>query len=106
MSTGLAALDVLRFGGQYTHLFNGQFETNVSGAVAYGFSETNSSQWNVADYGLVAPYPVGNSVWYEWGARVGYRFGQRIVIDAFLLGTLGGQIGTTVHGGVGVRYLF
>ena len=106
VSTGLAALDVLRFGGQYTHLFNGQFETNVSGAVAYGFSETNSSQWNVADYGLVAPYPVGNSVWYEWGARVGYRFGQRIVIDAFLLGTLGGQIGTTVHGGVGVRYLF
>ncbi len=40
VSTGLEALDVLRFGGQYTHLFGGQFEANVSAAVAYGFNST------------------------------------------------------------------
>ena len=96
----------MRVGGQYTHLFGGQFEANVSAAVAYGFNSINSAQWNIADYGLIAPYPIGNSVWYEWGARVGYRVSQRMVVDAFLLGTLGGQIGTTVHGGIGLRYLF
>lgn len=55
---------------------------------------------------MIAPSPIGNSVWYEWGTRVGYRFSERIVVDAFLLGTLGGQVGTTVHGGIGLRYLF
>ncbi len=97
---------MLRLGGQYTHLFGGQYEVNVSAAVAYGFNETSGSQWNIADFGQVAPYPIGNSVWCEWGARVGYRFNQRMVVDAFLIGTLGGQIGTTIHGGVGLRYLF
>ena len=96
----------MRLGGQYTHLFASRFEVNVSAAVAYGFNETNGSQWNIADFGTVAPYPIGDSVWYEWGARVGYRFNQRMVVDAFLLGTLGGQIGATVHGGIGLRYLF
>ncbi len=106
VSTGLEALDVARFGAQYTHLFGGRFEANVSGAVAYGFNSTNGSQWSVADFGAISPYPIGNSVWYEWGARVGYRVSQRMVVDGFILGTFGGVIGTTVHGGVGLRYLF
>ena len=106
VSTGLEALDVLRFGGQYTHLFGGQFEANVSAAVAYGFDWINSVHWNVADYGLVAANPIGNSVWSEWVARLGYHVSQRMVIDAFLLGTVGGQVGTTLHGGIGLRYLF
>ena len=106
VSTGLEALDVARLGGQYTHLFGGRFETNVSGAVAYGFNSTNGSEWNVANFGAISPYPIGNSVWYEWGARVGYRVSQRMVVDGFILGTFGGVIGTTVHGGVGLRYLF
>ena len=106
VSTGLEALDVARFGAQYTHLFGGRFEANVSGAVAYGFNATNGSQWNIADFGVISPYQIGNSVWYEWGARVGYRVGERMVVDAFILGTYGGVIGTTVHGGVGLRYLF
>ena len=79
---------------------------HVSAAVAYGFNSINSAQWNIADFGLIAPTGIGNSVWYEWGARVGYRVSQRMVVDAFLLGTLGGQIGTTVHGGIGLRYMF
>ena len=29
-----------------------------------------------------------------------------MVVDAFAIGTLGGQIGATIHGGVGMRYLF
>ncbi len=71
-----------------------------------GSTPTNGSQWSVANFGAISPYPLGNSVWYEWGARIGYRVSQRTIVDGFILGTFGGVIGTTVHGGVGLRYLF
>ena len=106
VQTGLDTLNVWRVGGQYTHLFGGRFEVNASAAVAYGFGAGIGPQWNVYDFGPVAPYPIANSAWCEWGARVGYRVANRMVIDAFLLGTMGGEIGTTFHGGIGLRYLF
>ena len=40
------------------------------------------------------------------GGLIGGNREQRMVIDGFVLGTLGGQIGATIHGGVGLRYLF
>lgn len=106
VKTGIDTLDVARLGAQYTHLFNGQFEGNVSVAVSYGFNAGVGSQWDISGYGPVVAGPIANSVWYEWGARVGYRVAQRMVVDAFVLGTLGGEVGTTFHGGVGLRYLF
>ena len=106
VKSGIDSLNVARLGGQYTHLFNGQFEVNVSAAVAYGFGAGIGSQWDIYGYGPVAPYPIANSTWCEWGARVGYRITNRMVIDAFALGTVGGDVGTTFHGGIGLRYLF
>ena len=106
VQSGLEALNVARAGAQWTHLFNGKFEVNVSAAVAYGFDVQSGSAYSVYDFGSVAPYPIANSTWLEYGARVGYRVSGRMVIDAFLLGTAGGIAGSTVHGGVGLRYLF
>ncbi len=95
VQTGLDTLDVWRFGGQYTHLLNGRFEVNVGAAVAYGFGVGFGSQWNVYDFGPVAPYPIANSVWCEWGGRIGYRVASRMVIDAFLLGRSGAGASAT-----------
>ena len=106
VKSGIDSLNVARLGGQYTHLLNGQFEVNVSAAAAYGFGAGIGSQWNVYGYGPVAPYPIANSAWCEWGARIGYRLANRMVVDAFAIGTVGGAVGTTFHGGVGLRYLF
>jgi hypothetical protein len=106
VQNGLAALNVARVGAQYTHLFFGRFEVNVSAAVAYGFGLQSGSLYNVYDFGTVVPSPIGNSTWFEYGGRIGYRVGERFVIDAFLLGTAGGIAGSTVHGGLGLRYLF
>ena len=103
---GLATLNVARLGGQYTHLFGGNIETNVSVAVAYGFGASSGAPFSVSDFGSIAPGAIGNSAWFEYGARVGYRFNDRLVVDAFLLGTAGGEAGNFVHGGVGVRYSF
>ena len=103
---GLATLNVARLGAQYTHLFGGNIETNVSVAVAYGFGASSGAPFSVSDFGSIAPGAIGNSAWFEYGARVGYRFNDRLVVDAFLLGTAGGEAGNFVHGGVGVRYSF
>ena len=97
---------MLRLGGQYTHLFGGQFEVNVSAAVAYGFNATQQRAMEYRRLRPDRPLPDRQFGLVRMGRRVGYRFSQRMVIDAFLIGTLGGQIGTTIHGGIGLRYLF
>lgn len=106
VQSGIDRLDVARLGAQWTHLFQKTFEVNVSSAVAYGFGADIGSQWDVYGYGPIAPYSIANSVWCEWGARIGYRFANRMVVDAFAVGTVGGAVGTTFHGGLGLRYLF
>jgi hypothetical protein len=103
---GLATLNVTRLGGQYTHLFNGNIEVNVSAAVAYGFGAGAGAPFNVFQFGTIAPGAIADSAWFEYGARLGYRFTDRLVVDGFLLGTAGGLAGNFVHGGVGVRYSF
>ena len=103
VQTGLDTLNVARAGGQYTHLFNGNIEVNVSAAVAYGFGAGSGNQFSVVDFGTIAPYPIANSYWLEYGGRVGYRLPNKMVLDAFLLGTAFGEIGKTLHGGVGLR---
>ncbi|HLX98151.1 MAG TPA: hypothetical protein VKR62_05605 [Roseiarcus sp.] len=106
VSTGVDRQDVVRFGATYTRLLFGNLEANVNAAIAYGFDNEFGSQVNVASFGSVAPYPLLNSAWTEFGGRLGYRFSKNLVVDAFLLGTLGGEIGPTLHAGLGVRYAF
>src|SRR5208283_1710837 len=98
--------NVAHVGAQITHLFNGNIEANLSGAVAYGFGAGAGAAVNVYDFGPIAPNALSNTTWFEYGARVGYRFSDRLVVDAFLLGTAGGEIGSTLHGGVALRYAF
>ncbi len=104
--TGLDTLNVARVGGQITHLFNANIEANLSGAVAYGFGAGAGQAVNVYDFGPIAPNALPNTTWVEYGARLGYRYSDRLVIDAFVVGTAFGEVGATVHGGLGVRYSF
>jgi Autochaperone Domain Type 1 len=106
VSTGVDRQDVVRFGATYTHLLFGNLEANINGAIAYGFDNEFGSRVNIVSFGSVAPYPLLNSAWTEFGGRLGYRFSRNLAVDAFLIGTLGGEIGATLHGGIGVRYAF
>ena len=51
--SGLDTLNVARIGGQYTHLFNGNIEANVSAGVAYGFGAGSGNFVNVYDFGPI-----------------------------------------------------
>jgi Autochaperone Domain Type 1 len=106
LSPGVDTQNVARIGAQYTHLFYGRLEANVNAAFAYGFDNNFGSQATVLDFGGVSPFPLANSGWAEFGARLGYRFSPNFVVDAFVIGTIGGEPGRTAHGGLGVRYAF
>jgi hypothetical protein len=106
VSTGVDSQYVARFGAQYTHLFFDRVEANVNAALAYGFDNRFGSPVYVIDFGPIAPYPLLNSAWAEFGGRLAYRFSPRLVADAFFLGTVGGEPGRTLHLGLGVRYAF
>ena len=67
---GLSTLNVARLGGQYTHLFNGNTEVNVTAAVAYGFGAGAGAPFNVFEFGTIAPGAIADSAWFEYGARV------------------------------------
>ena len=79
VSSGVDSQYVARFGAQYTHLFFDRVEANVSAALAYGFDNRFGSPVYVIDFGPVAPYPLGNSAWTEFGGRLAYRFSPRLV---------------------------
>ena len=53
--SGLAALNTTRLGAQYTHLFNGNIEVNVGGALAYGFGAGAGAPFNISQFGTIAP---------------------------------------------------
>jgi hypothetical protein len=106
LSNGVDRGDVVRVGAQYTHLLWGNVEANINGAVAYGFDSKFGSQVAVVDFGSIAPFPLLNSTWVEYGGRLAYRFSRSLVVDAFALGTLGGDVGRTLHVGLGARYAF
>ena len=104
--SGLQALSAARLGGQWTHLFGDNIEVNVSGAVARGFGTTNGSVANVTDFGAIGPTGLPTSTWFEYGARIGYRVSDRLVVDAFVLGAVGGEVPATAHGGIALRVAF
>ena len=106
VANGLDTLNVARLGAQYTRLFNDNIEVNVSGAVAYGFGAGSGAPVNVHGFGLIAAGALPNTAWGEYGARIGYRFNDTLVVDAFIIGTAFGEVGTTVHGGIGLRLAF
>ena len=106
VAPGLDTLNVARIGGQYTHLFFGNIEANVSAGVAYGFGAGSGNFVNINDFGPIQANALPNTTWLEYGARLGYRFSDRVVVDAFVLGTAFGEVGTTLHGGIGLRFAF
>ena len=105
-ASALQGLNTVRLGAQYTHLFADNIEVNVSGAVAHGFGAGGGFVVNVTDFGPIGPTALPTTTWFEYGARVGYRLSDSLVVDAFVLGAVGDEVGSTVHGGMALRVAF
>jgi len=108
MRGGVDTMNIVKLGGQWTHLFAPSIETQINLGVAGSFGSTSGI---VADFtgsggGVLSPKP-GERAWVEYGLRVGYRLSKENVIDVFTDGTLGPKpIGNTLHGGIALRHVF
>jgi hypothetical protein len=103
IASGTDRTNLVKIGGQWTHLFGSSVEANINGAFVQSFAWSSGIVATVTGDGLVAP-TMGNQSWFEYGGRLGYRIAQGWVADLFVNGTLGPQpVGNTIHGGVGLR---
>ena len=103
IATGTDRTNLVKIGGQWTHLLTNSIEGNINGRFVQSFAAHSGIVATVTGDGLVVP-TIGNQSWFEYGGRVGFRITQGWVADLFLNGTAGPQpVGNTLHGGVGLR---
>ena len=106
VATGTDKTNLIKIGGQWTHLFGSSIETNINGGFVQSFATRSGIVATVTGDGTVVP-TIGNQSWLEYGGRVGYRISKGWIADVFLNGTAGPQpVGNTLHGGVGLRITY
>ena len=104
IADGTDRTNLVKVGGQWTHLFGSRIETNINGGWVQSFGTHTGIVAAVTGNGTVVP-TIGNQGWFEYGGRLGFRITKGWVADLFLNGTAGPQpVGNTVHGGVGLRF--
>jgi hypothetical protein len=103
VATGTDRTNLVKIGGQWTHLFCTSIEGNINGGYVRSFATHSGIVAAVTGDGVVTP-TMGDQDWFEYGARLGFRITQGWVADVFVNGTLGPQpVGNTIHGGLGLR---
>jgi hypothetical protein len=100
---GTDRTNLVKAGGQWTHLLTPSIEGNINGGYVQSFATHSGIVASVTGDGTIVP-TIGNQGWFEYGGRLGFRITQGWVADLFVNGTLGPQpVGNTIHGGVGLR---
>jgi hypothetical protein len=103
VASGTDRTNLVKIGGQWTHLFGSSVEANVNGGWVQSFGSHSGIVATVTGNGTVVP-TIGNQGWFEYGGRLGFRITKGWVADLFLNGTAGPQpVGNTLHGGLGLR---
>ena len=103
IATSTDRTNLVKVGGQWTHLFGSSVETNINGGFVQSFGNHSGIVATVTGDGTVVP-TIGNQSWFEYGGRVGFRLSKSWIADIFVNGTAGPQpVGNTIHGGVGLR---
>jgi hypothetical protein len=106
IASGTDSTNLVKIGGQWTHLLDSGVEGNINGGFVQSFASHSGIFATVTGDGLVVP-TIGNQNWFEYGARLGFRITSGWTVDLFVDGTLGPQpVGNTIHGGVGLRVNF
>ena len=103
IATGTDRTNLVKIGGQWTHLLTPSIEGNINGGWVQSFATHSGIVATVTGDGTVVP-TIGNQSWFEYGGRLGFRITKGWVADLFVNGTAGPQpVGNTIHGGLGLR---
>jgi hypothetical protein len=104
IASGTDKTNLVKVGGQWTHLFGSSVEGNINGGFVQSFANHSGIVAAVTGNGTVVTPTLGNQSWFEYGGRLGFRITKGWVADLFVNGTAGPQpVGNTIHGGVGLR---
>jgi hypothetical protein len=103
IANGTDRTNLVKIGGQWTHLYGSSVEANINGGWVQSFAAHSGIVATVTGNGTVVP-TIGNQGWFEYGGRLGFRLAEGWAADLFVNGTLGPQpVGNTIHGGIGLR---
>ena len=103
---GTDSTNLVKIGGQWTHLFGNNVEANINGGWVQSFNTRSGIIATVTGTGTVVP-TIGNQGWFEYGGRLGFRIAKGWVADLFVNGTAGPHpVGNTIHGGAGLRITY
>jgi len=104
IATGTDKTNLVKVGGQWTHLFGNSVEGNINGGFVQSFAANSGIVATVTGNGTAVTPTMGNQSWFEYGGRLGFRITKGWVADLFVNGTAGPQpVGNTIHGGLGLR---
>lgn len=103
-----SSLSVVKVVAQHTQLLSSFLEAHLSAGLAHGFGAKSGLEVVVPEFNDLALRPAArNSTWAEFDGRLGFRIKKGLVIDVFALTTVGAKpVGSTIHGGLGLRYTF
>ncbi len=87
IASGTDRTNLVKVGGQWTHLFGGSVEGNINGGYVQSFAAHSGIVATVTGDGTVVP-TIGNQGWFEYGGRLGFRISKGWVADLFVNGTL------------------
>ena len=115
VNSGTLSMDVTRAGGSWTHKFddiqldadhNLPVSITLAGAIAHSFDVHSGLTATVASLGTSTAANVTDT-WGEFGGRIEGQVTSNLAFDVDINGTTGGgDMGTAVHGGVGMSYKF
>ena len=91
--SGLDTLNVARVGGANHPSLQRQYRSQCERGGRLRLRRRAAPAVSVYGFGPIAPNAVPNTTWVEYGARLGYRYSDRLVIDAFVVGTAFGEVG-------------
>jgi hypothetical protein len=69
IATGTDRTNLVKVGGQWTHLFGSSIETNINGGFVQSFAGHSGIVATVTGDGTIVP-TIGNQSWFEYGGRV------------------------------------
>src|SRR5260370_12121710 len=73
IATGTDKTNLVKVGGQWTHLFADNVEGNINGGFVQSFANHSGLVPTVTSSdGTVAP-TIGNQSWFEYSSRLGFR---------------------------------
>ena len=108
VASGTDTMDLAKARAQWSFGLSPRFDATLWAAAVYGFNQKSELIAAVAGAGTFVPLVDEETVWAEYGARIGYAVTEAVTLDLFIDGVSGeeDQIATRVHGGAGLRYRF